>query len=127
MIAQRRRDDRGAAVVVAMALTALLVFVAAISVGTVAIVLAHRRAQTAADLAALAAAAALQRGADACAAATTIAGRHDATVTGCTVEGPTVLVATTVALPTALGGAGVPARARAGPATAPDPRRVALR
>jgi secretion/DNA translocation related TadE-like protein len=121
----RRRDERGAAVVVAVALTGLLLFVAVVSVGTVAIVLAHRRAQTAADLAALAAAAALQRGGDACATATLIAGRHDAAVTGCTIQGLTVLVATSVALPTALGGDDVPARARAGPASGPDATRVA--
>lgn len=121
MTRTRCRDDRGAAVVVALALTGLLLFVAAISVGTVAIVLAHRRAQTAADLAALAAAAALERGGDACVAATTIAGRHEAAVTQCAIEGLTVLVATSVALPTALGGGDVPARARAGPPTAPRP------
>jgi secretion/DNA translocation related TadE-like protein len=106
-------------VVVALALTGLLLFVAAISAGTVAIVVAHRRAQTAADLAALAAAATLQRGGDGCAAATTIAGRHEAAVTRCAIEGLNVLVVTSVALPPALGGGDVPARARAGPPTAP--------
>lgn len=113
----RTRDERGAAVVVGIGLLAVLLFVAAVSVGTVAIVLEHRRAQVAADLAALAGAAALQRGADPCAAATRIADRHRATVTHCVVDGLTVGVATAVRLPPALGGADVPARARAGPTT----------
>jgi len=112
---RRSRDESGAAVVVAISLVAVLVFVAAISAGTVGIVLAHRRAQAAADLAALAAAGALQRGGDPCAAAAMIAGRHDAEVTRCTVDAPSVVVATAVALPAALGGSHLPAQARAGP------------
>ena len=109
------RDERGAAAVVGIALVALLVLVAAACVGSVAIVVAHRRAQVAADLAALAAAGALQRGVDPCGAAARIAGRHDAAVTRCLVEGTTVLVAAAVTLPPVLGGVDVPARARAGP------------
>ena len=111
----RSRDESGVAVVVAISLVAVLVFVAAISAGTVGVVLAHRRAQAAADLAALAAAATLQRGGDPCAAASRIAGRHDAAVTRCTVDAPSVVVATAVELPAALGGREVAARARAGP------------
>lgn len=112
----RRRDERGAAVVVAIGLVVVLVFVAAVCVGTVAIVLAHRRAQVAADLASLAGAAALQGGGDPCAAASRIAARDDALVTQCDVNGPSLLVVTSVDLPPALGGGGVRARARAGPA-----------
>ena len=114
----RPRDERGAAVVVGIALVAVLVLVAAVSVGSVAIVVAHRRAQVAADLAALAGAGALERGGDPCGAAGRIAGRHDAEVTRCLVEGSGVVVATAVTLPAALGGADVPARARAGPVSA---------
>lgn len=113
-------DERGAAVVVALALVAVLVLVAGVCVGTVAIVLAHRRAQVAADLSSLAAAGALQRGEDACGAATLIAGRHGAVVRGCSIEGGTVLVTTAVALPPALGGEQAAARARAGPVSTPD-------
>ena len=109
------RDERGAATVTALGLVALLVFVAAVSMGTTAIVLAHRRAQVAADLASLAAASALQSGDDPCAAAMQIADRHDATVTRCLVDGMSVVVATEVRLPPALGGHVVPARSRAGP------------
>jgi secretion/DNA translocation related TadE-like protein len=112
------RDEQGAAVVVGVALVAVLVLVAGVCVGTVAIVLAHRRAQVAADLASLAAAAALQRGGDACGAATSIAGRHDALVTACAVEGTSVLVTTAVTLPPALGGEQLRARSRAGPVSA---------
>lgn len=122
MTTRRVRNDQGAAVVVALGLVAVLLFVAVVCVGTVAIVLAHRRAQTAADLASLAAAGALQVGRDACAAASSIAARHAAMVTSCVIDDPTVLVATSVTLPAVLGGDDVPARARAGPQTSVDPR-----
>jgi len=112
---RRSRDEGGVAVVVALGLLAVLALVAAVSVGTVAIVLAHRRAQTAADLAALAGASALQRGDDPCLAAARIARRHDAALGQCLVDGQTLGVTTTVALPSVLGGRLVPARARAGP------------
>lgn len=111
----RARDQCGAAVVVAIGLVAVLTFVAAVSVGTVAIVLAHRRAQVAADLGALAGAGALQQGADPCAAASRIVGRHHASVTRCVVDREMVVVSTAVVLLPALGGGEVPARARAGP------------
>jgi secretion/DNA translocation related TadE-like protein len=111
----RRRDEDGAAVVVVIGLVAVLVFVAAVSVGTTAVVLAHRRAQVAADLASLAGASALQRGVEPCAAAAGIARRQGAALIRCVVDGLTVLVATSVDLLPALGGAAVPARARAGP------------
>lgn len=112
---RRPRDQRGVAVVLAVGLLAVLVLVTALSVGSVAIVLAHRRSQAAADLAALAGAAALQRGEDPCVAAGRIARRHDAALDRCLVEGQTVVLTTTVTLPGVLGGRPVPARARAGP------------
>jgi secretion/DNA translocation related TadE-like protein len=112
------RDERGAAVVVGIALTGLLLVVASVCAGSVAIVVAHRRAQAAADLAALAGAGALQRGADPCVAARAIAVRDRAVLTDCLVDGVSVVVATVVVLPRALGGGDVPARSRAGPVTA---------
>ena len=115
MIGPRSADQRGAATILALGLVGLLLVVAVVAAGTIAIVLAHRRAQVAADLAALAAAGALQSGADPCAAASDIADRHDASLTRCVVDGVTVAVATEVRLPVALGGRTVPARARAGP------------
>jgi secretion/DNA translocation related TadE-like protein len=114
----RADDQRGAATVMALGLVAVLVFVAVICAGTVAIVIAHRRAQVAADLGSLAGATALQRGTDPCTQASRIAGRHGAVVTRCVVDGMTVLVATSVTLPTVLGAGEVPARARAGPQVA---------
>lgn len=119
---RRPRGDGGVAVVVTLGLLAVLVFVAAVSVGTVAIVLAHRRAQAAADLAALAGASALQRGDDPCLAAARIARRHDTALGHCLVVGQTLAVTTTVALPSALGGRLVPARARAGPVSVTSTR-----
>lgn len=110
-----RRDEHGAAVTIAIGLSSVLVFVAAVSVGTIAIVLAHRRAQVAADLGALAGASALRAGAAPCAAAARITERHDADVTECVIEGQSVVVATAVRLLPALGGVEVRARARAGP------------
>lgn len=112
-----RRDERGAAVVVGVGVIAVLVLVAMVGVGVVGIVLAHRRAQTAADLGSLAGAAALQRGADPCMAAGMVVGRQHATVTRCVVDGTSVTLATAVDLPTSLGGGAVLARARAGPAS----------
>lgn len=111
----RRRDERGVAVVALLGLVAVLVLVAAVSAGTVAIVLAHRRAEVAADLGSLAGATALQGGAEPCAAAGRIVARHGATMTTCVTQGLVVSVTTAVPLPASLGGAGVSARARAGP------------
>jgi secretion/DNA translocation related TadE-like protein len=102
-------------VTIAIGLSSVLVFVAAVSVGTIAIVLAHRRAEVAADLGALAGASAVRGGAAPCAAAARIVERHDADVTRCVVEGQSVVVATAVRLLPALGGVEVRARARAGP------------
>ena len=117
MTGWRGRDQRGAAGVVGVGVIAVLVFVAIVCVGVVSIVLAHRQAQAAADLASLAGAAALQRGGDACGAASGIAGRQHAMVTACRVDGTALSVTTGVDLPVVLGGGQVMARARAGPAS----------
>jgi len=111
-----RRDERGAVVVVALGLVALLVVVALICAGCAALVVAHRRAQVAADLGSLAGAAALQRGEQPCAAAARIAARHAASLSTCAVEGQSVLVTASVALTVPLTDGAVSARARAGPA-----------
>jgi secretion/DNA translocation related TadE-like protein len=116
-VSSRRRGAQGATTVVALGLVGLLLVVAAVATGTTAIVLAHRRAQVAADLASLAAAGALQAGTDPCGSAAAIAARHDADLTGCRVDGFDVVVTTGVTLPPALGGRAVVARARAGPVT----------
>jgi secretion/DNA translocation related TadE-like protein len=114
-----RRDERGAAVPVAIGLVGVLLVITMVCVGTVALVLTHRRVQVAADLASLAAAAAIQRGVDPCSAATGIARRHRADLVACVVSGPDVVVATAVRAPAVLGGAVLSARSRAGPARPP--------
>jgi len=110
------RDQRGAASLLVVALLSLLLLVGA-ALGVVAAMFwVHRVAQSAADLAALAGAAELQEGEDACAAASRIAGANHARVASCVVEGKEVLVEVTVAGPRWLGqGADLSARARAGP------------
>jgi secretion/DNA translocation related TadE-like protein len=109
------RDERGAAVVLALGLVAVLVLVCSVCVGVVALVLAHRQAQVAADLASLAAAGARQHGGEPCTVARRIAAAQGAEVTGCLVDGESVAVTTAVDLPRALGGGRMSARSRAGP------------
>ncbi len=121
MVRERgRRGQHGAGTVLALAMTALLVTVALATVGVVGIVAAHRTAQSAADLAALAGAGALQRGGDACAQAARVAGRNATDLRSCQVEGwvvSVVVVANTARLP---GGVlDLEARGRAGPALSP--------
>lgn len=62
----RRRGEDGVGVVLVMGLVALLVAVAGISAGVLALVVAHRQVQAAADLAALAGAEAARSGGDPC-------------------------------------------------------------
>jgi secretion/DNA translocation related TadE-like protein len=83
--------------------------------GAVGVVAGHRRAQSAADLSALAGATSLQAGGDACQRARVIAGRNGARLQRCQVDGSEVVVvvarsARLPALPMEL-----KARARAGP------------
>lgn len=111
-----RRDEDGVGTVLVLALVGVLVFLALVASGTTAIVVGHRRAQLAADLAALAGAAAAQDGRDPCAAAADQAARNGATGQECAVDGPVVRVVVRVVLPAALGHREVRARARAGPA-----------
>ena len=110
------RDQRGAASLLIVALLSLLLLVGAALGVVAAMVWAHRTAQSAADLAALAGAAGLQQGEGACAAASRIAGANDARVASCVVEGEVVVVGVKVPGPRWLGqGADLSARARAGP------------
>jgi secretion/DNA translocation related TadE-like protein len=115
----KRRADRGehgAGTVLAVAMIGLVVTVTVGTSGAVGVVAGHRRAQSAADLSALAGAATLQSGGDACQRASVIAGRNGAELQRCQVDGTelAVVVARSVRLP------GLPmeleARARAGPA-----------
>ncbi len=113
--------------VIALTLMALLLMVALVSGGLVAVVATHRRIQAAADLAALAGAAAARDGADACTAVERIAAAHRTVVRDCAGLGPVVDVV--VAAQVTLGPESwtLEARARAGPGRRPvssptDPR-----
>jgi secretion/DNA translocation related TadE-like protein len=86
------RHEDGAGTVLVVAMMGLVLFVAAVAAGVVAIVAAHRTAQSAADLAALAGAVAMQDGADPCARAQLIAARNQAVLLNCGVEGWNVTV-----------------------------------
>jgi secretion/DNA translocation related TadE-like protein len=116
IVGRSRADEAGAGTVVAVAMMGVLVTVAVAATGVVGVVAGHRRAQSAADLAALAGAGAVQDGDDPCQQAGAIARRNGVTLRGCEVDGwnVAVSVAATVRL------AGTPmeleARGRAGPA-----------
>ena len=112
-----QRCERGSATLFAVAVIGMLVLAGA-ALGVVgAMVHAHRVAQSAADLAALAGAGSAARGEDACAAAATIAAANGATVDQCSVAGLDVSLQVTVTGPHWLGQRhDLTAQARAGPA-----------
>lgn len=116
------QDERGSAAPFAVGAIGLLLLVGA-ALGVVgAVFVAHRTAQSAADLAALAGADALQVSGDACAAAATIADRNGATLESCEIAGEDVTVTVRVEGPRWLGQPGDPvAAARAGPTGPPSP------
>ena len=94
----------------------LLLLVGAALGVVAALVLAHRQAQAAADLAALAVATAASRGADPCAAGAVIAEANGARLTSCALAGRAGTVRVVVAGPRWLGQrADLEAEARAGP------------
>lgn len=110
------RTERGSATLLVVTFLAVLVMVAAGLGVVMAMVAAHRRAQAAADLAALAAARALVNGQDGCAAAARVAAANEAALTACVPTGGDVLVEVRVAGPRWLGqDADFSGRARAGP------------
>src|ERR1700761_5122568 len=112
-----RSDDRGSATVVAVAMVAVLLWVTAAGAYLGEAVVARHRAQAAADLAALAAAARLPSGAQAaCARATLVARKMGVGNTQCEVDGLDVVVA--VQVPVSFAGA-ARAAARAGPVNTP--------
>ena len=113
-------DERGSATPLAVGVIGLLLFLGA-ALGVVgAVFVAHRTAQSAADLAALAGANALQISEDGCAAAHAIANRNGATLQSCEIADEDVTVTVQVDGPRWLGQPGDPvAKARAGP-TGPD-------
>ena len=108
--------ERGSATLFAVAMIGVLVLVGA-ALGVVgAMIQAHRVAQSAADLAALAGAEARARGRDPCATAASIARANGATLYSCAVEGLDVRLQVTVTGPHWLGQRhDLSAQARAGP------------
>ncbi|MCD4532714.1 pilus assembly protein TadG-related protein [Nocardioides sp. cx-169] len=117
-----RPDERGAATVFAVSCLALLLLLGAALGVVTALVAAHRAAQGAADLAALAGAETLGRGRDPCAAAAATAASNGGALAACAlaacaVDGRDVVVEVRVEGPHWLGQSADPvARARAGPA-----------
>lgn len=110
------RHDRGSATLFAVACLGLLLLVGTALGVVAAVFVAHRSAQAAADLAALAGAAAVADGADGCAAAGRIAAANGAQLGECHVAGAEVTVMVTVTGPPWLGRtADLHGRARAGP------------
>jgi len=116
----RPRED-GVAVVMALGLMALLMLLAYLGGGAVALFAAHRQVQTAADLAALAGANALQSGGAPCEVAHQVAVRNGGELLHCVVQDSTILLVVERPVPALLGGRKVHARARAGPVEALGP------
>jgi secretion/DNA translocation related TadE-like protein len=119
MIAPRRppAGERGAATVVVTACLGVLLLVGCALAVVAAMVTAHRTAQAAADLAALAGATAARDGGDPCSAAGAIAADNRARLTSCDVAGREVTVEVEVPGPKWLGQShDLAAAARAGPA-----------
>jgi secretion/DNA translocation related TadE-like protein len=112
-----RAAERGSATLFAVAVLGLLVLVGAALGVVAAMIHAHRVAQSAADLAALAGGEAHARGRDPCAAAAGVAQANDATLDLCEVTGSDVRLQVTVIGPRWLGQRhDLSAQARAGPA-----------
>ena len=113
----KQRDERGAATLIMLAMSGLLMFVGLALAGVAAIVLTQRSAQAVADLAALADASAAVSGGDACAAASEIAEANGAALARCELTGDVVKIAVRVDGPRlADRHYDVTAEARAGPA-----------
>lgn len=110
------RDEQGAATLLVVAATGLLLFVGVALSAVTGIVVAHRRAQAAADLAALAAATALQAAEPGCERAGEVAALNGASLVSCAVDGREATVEVRVRGPRIAGRAVDPvAAARAGP------------
>jgi secretion/DNA translocation related TadE-like protein len=110
------RGEGGGVTLLAVACAGLLLVVGSALGVVAAVVVAHRTAQSAADLAALAGASEVGVGGDGCARAASLAAANGASLTGCQVVGRDVTVQVVVPGPRWLGWSGDPAgRARAGP------------
>ena len=108
----RPRAEAGGATILVVAMAGVLAFVTVGLAAAGGLVTAQRRAQAAADLAALGAASDLDR---ACAAAARIAAANAAVLDACRVDGDEVRVVVSVGGPEAWREVRVSAEARAGP------------
>src|SRR3954453_8795415 len=97
------RDQRGSATGLVAAMSGLLLLGGAALGVVAALVVAHRAAQSGADLAALAGAQAVGRGSDGCRAAGETASANDVRLTGCITRGRVVEVTVSAAGPHWLG------------------------
>jgi len=114
-----RTRGRGSASTFAVVLVTLLGVAALVGSVLAGLLVAQRRAASAADLAALAGAGAVQRGAAGCAAAAAVAARNGAHLVGCRLDGQDVTVRVARAARLAFGRTvTVSSAARAGPGTA---------
>ena len=115
----RAADERGSVAPLAVAVIGVLLLLGMSANLVVAVAAAHRTAQAAADLAALAGARAWQEQhvvALACAEASSVAGDNDARLVDCRIEGDDVLAVVEVASPEMFGREfDIHGRARAGP------------
>ena len=113
-------DERGSASVLAVVLVGALSVAAVLVAAVGAVVADPRRVASAADLAALAGAAAVQSGRDGCASAGAVARRNAARLASCVVTGSVVTVRTTRETRPLLGRRlTVRSAARAGPVDVP--------
>ncbi|MDQ3627953.1 MAG: hypothetical protein M3419_03915 [Actinomycetota bacterium] len=111
------RDERGVATVVAVGLLGVVLVVTVVGVAIVTLVGARHRAETAADLGALAGAVAVRDGSDGCAAAARVTAANDAVLASCVVADRTVEVTAIVTTGQLLGRTWeLTGAARAGPA-----------
>ncbi|MFS3127323.1 Rv3654c family TadE-like protein [Nocardioides sp. Bht2] len=120
--------ERGAVTLLVVMMSAVLTLCGVAGAYVAAVTSAHRAAQSAADLSALAAAVALSEGADPCAEAAAIAVRNRAHLTACRRKGEEVWVEVGVTIPAwGRGGGTAIGRARAGPAEPrPSPRKKVI-
>lgn len=117
MSAARRCDEAGAATLLVLAMAGVLLLVGSALGEVQAMVVAHRKAQAAADLAALAGASAVAHGRAACAAADAVAWLNGSRLVSCQEAAGDVTVEVVVTGPHWLGQQGdLTAEARAGPA-----------
>lgn len=117
IIASERDGEHGAATVLALALGSLLMLLGLAASFVAAVAVAHRTAQAAADLAALAAAQAAQHGTDPCGRASEIAAANGARLRSCRVVGEQVWIEVVAPAPSWAGYTPTArGRARTGPA-----------